>query len=114
MTSEVVESTAYGTEGHFPARNVLVLGETDAWVGCCCNYWLAEQEKTAGQGFTLRVDNCTRMIAGCQIKNKGEGSDSARATKGSHAKPRALSEGMSARRVGGAFLPIYLVFLFEN
>jgi len=80
-TPEVVESTAYGTGEHFPASNVLVLGEEDAWVGCCCNYWLAEQGKTTGQGFTLKIGKCPMLIAGCQIKNKGKGVDSARATK---------------------------------
>ena len=40
--------------------------------------------QTAGQGFTLKLDNCARMIAGCQIKNlgKGNGHNGEWATKG--------------------------------
>ena len=34
---------------------------------------MAEQGKTTGQGFTLKVDSCKRWIAGCKIKNKGKG-----------------------------------------
>ena len=33
----------------------------------------AETGKTAGQGFTIEVVSCKRMIAGFQIKNKGQG-----------------------------------------
>ena len=46
------------------------------------NYWLADLMETAGQGFTLKLDNCARMIDGCRIKNKGKGTDDAWATKG--------------------------------
>ena len=45
------------------------------------NFWLAQDKKTTGQGFTLKVDNCSRLIAGCQIKNKGEGMFGTRGTK---------------------------------
>ena len=30
----------------------------------------------------MKLDDCARMIAGCQIKNKGKGLDNNRATKG--------------------------------
>ena len=33
------------------------------------NYWLAKTGTTTGQGFTMRVDDCARMIAGVDIKN---------------------------------------------
>ena len=46
------------------------------------NYWLADLMETAGQGFTLKLDNCPRTIDGCRIKNKGKGTDDAWATKG--------------------------------
>ena len=69
----MVQSTAYSSS--FPASNVLILGELDAQVGNGkYNYWLAEGRNTTGQGFTLRLDDCTRLIAGCQIKNTGKGS----------------------------------------
>ena len=58
---------------YFPARNVLTLGEEDIFANGEANFWLAEVGKTTGQGFTLKLDNCPRMIAGCQIKNKGVG-----------------------------------------
>ena len=32
-------------------------------------YWLAEEGKTAGQGFTIKVDKCRRRISGCQLMN---------------------------------------------
>ena len=54
---------------YFPARNVLTLGEEDIFANGEANFWLAEVGKTTGQGFTLKLDNCARMIAGCQIKN---------------------------------------------
>ena len=79
----MVQSIAHSS-GDFPASNVLILGQEDVDVNGKCNYWLAEYQKTAGQGFTLKLDNCARMIAGCQIKNKnkGKGSNSHWATKG--------------------------------
>ena len=45
------------------------------------NFWLAEQGKTRGQGFTIKVDRCARRVQGFQIKNKGKGTDSGFATK---------------------------------
>ena len=69
LKPEIVQSTAY-TSNH-PASSVLILGEEDACMeDGKCNYWLAELGKTTVQGFTLRVDNCKRLIAGCQIKNR--------------------------------------------
>ena len=34
------------------------------------NFWLAEQGKTRGEGFTIKVDRCVRRVLGFQIKNK--------------------------------------------
>ena len=65
-------SSTQKNKGH-PASNVLICGEEDATVNSKRNYWLAEKEKTEGQGFTMKVDNCSRLIAGFKIKNKGEG-----------------------------------------
>ena len=42
-------------------------------------FWLALNE--TGQGFTIKVDNCERMVAGCQIKNMGMGAIYNRASK---------------------------------
>ena len=56
------------------ASNVLILGEVDEWqspANGLTNFWVAESGKTTGQGFTLRVDNCKRLIGGVQIKNMG-------------------------------------------
>ena len=80
MRPEVVQSTARASY-YYPASNVLILGEEDAWSGGKANYWLAESGKTTGQGFTLRLDACPRLIAGIQIMNLGKGSNYGRATK---------------------------------
>merc|ERR1711971_947631 len=77
---EVVHSTAYSS--HYPASNVLILGEEDAYLdNTKTNYWLAEFQKTTGQGFTMRLDACARSVAGIQIKNIGKGLNSHFATK---------------------------------
>ena len=77
---EVVQSTAFSST--FPASNILILGEEDDWMANGkTNFWLAEQEETSGQGFTLRLDACARLIAGCQIKNIGKGDTSGWAIK---------------------------------
>ena len=76
----VVDATEISSQ--FPANSVLVLGERDERVSSQkYNFWLAQTNKTEGQGFTIKLDTCARMIAGCQIKNKGEGSHSNKATK---------------------------------
>ena len=77
----MVQSTGFSSS-HYPASNVLILGQEDTLVNQRFNYWLGENNKTTGQGFTLKLDDCARMIAGCQIKNKGKGLDNNRATKG--------------------------------
>ena len=45
------------------------------------NFWLAEQGKTRGESFTIKVDRCVRRVKGFQIKNKGKGTDTGFATK---------------------------------
>ena len=45
------------------------------------NFWLAEQGKTRGESFTIKVDRCVRRVQGFQIKNKGKGTDTGFATK---------------------------------
>ena len=59
----------------FPASSVLILGEEDAEMAnsVIYNFWLAENGKTTGQGFTLKLDDCARLIVGCKIKNTGNG-----------------------------------------
>ena len=79
LKSEVVASTSY-RENDFPASNVLFLGDNPDPTQKS-NFWLAELKKTTGQGFTIKLDRCARMIAGCQIKNKGAGSRTGWATK---------------------------------
>ena len=63
----MVWSTDYTPE--YPARSVLILGERDEMLGDKYNYWSAQYQRKTGQGFTLKLDTCPRMIAGCQIKN---------------------------------------------
>ena len=76
----VVDATEFSSQ--FPASNVLVLGERDDLLSPQkSNFWLAELNKTVGQGFTIKLDTCARMIAGCQVKNKGAGSRTGWATK---------------------------------
>jgi len=80
LNPRVVQSTAY--DSRFPASSVLILGEEDAGMdNGKYNYWLAEFGKTTGQGFTIRLDDCPRIIAGCQIKNLGKGVGLGYATK---------------------------------
>ena len=70
LRPEVVESTQI-TKNH-QANNVLCFGEEDAHPNNKPNYWLAKKGETEDQGFTMKVDNCSRLIAGFKIKNKGE------------------------------------------
>ena len=74
LNPKVVASTAYKSLPQFHASNVFVLGENDAMVDGQANHWLAEARTTVDQGFTIKLANCTRLIAGCQIKNMGRGS----------------------------------------
>ena len=72
LKPEVVQSTSH--DDFSIASNVLILGEVDAWQSPSnglTNFWVAEKGKTDGQGFTLRLDTCERLIVGCQIKNMG-------------------------------------------
>lgn len=74
MNPEVVESTEHSF-GRNPASSLLIFGEEDALMdNGKNNYWAAEWQKTIGQGFTMKVDTCARLIAGCRIKNVGKGS----------------------------------------
>jgi len=60
--------------GYWPAYSVFILDETDKKLANGDhNYWLAQVGHTTGQGFTVMVDDCTRLIAGVQIKNLGNG-----------------------------------------
>ena len=77
LKPKVIQSTDF--DKRFPASSVLFLGETGD-MRENDNFWLAERFKTIGQGFTLKLDNCTRIITGCLIKNLGLGSGG-RATK---------------------------------
>ena len=77
----MVQSTSY-SDSNYPASSVLILGEEDELMdNVKYNYWLAEEGKTTGQGFTVKVDYCARWVAGCQIKNKGKGANPNWATK---------------------------------
>ena len=58
-----------------------LLGETDGWANGKTNYWAAELGKTTRQGFTMKLDDCVRLIAGVQIKNLGKGVYGVFATK---------------------------------
>jgi len=83
LKPEVVQSTSY-SQRLWPASNVLKLGE-DYFPNDTTrpNFWVANFESnkssqeftltTEHQGFTLRLDACSRMITGCQIKNTGNG-----------------------------------------
>ena len=62
----IVESTEYSS--NYPVENVQILGSED--VG---SPWLAQHNKTKGEGFTMRLDYCKRIIVGIQIKNTGKG-----------------------------------------
>ena len=69
LNPEVVQSTEL--HSNYQSSNVLILGEDGQPGNDKSNFWLAERAKTTGQGFTMKVDDCARMIAGCQIKNLG-------------------------------------------
>ena len=80
LKPEVVQSTAYNSI--FAASNVLIWDEEDASLGNWkTNFWVAEHEKIDGQGFTMKLDDCARLISGCQIKNTGKGMGNGYATK---------------------------------
>ena len=72
LNPEVVQSTEL--HSNYQSSNVLILGEDGQPGNDKSNFWLAERAKTIGQGFTMKVDDCARMIAGFQIKNLGNGS----------------------------------------
>ena len=77
----MVQSTD-GLDGNYPASSVLILGEEDAKMDDVkYNFWLAQHQATEGQGFTMKVDSCARLISGFQIKNKGKGENPWWATK---------------------------------
>ena len=62
MKPEVVQSTAYSSD--FPASSVLILGEEDGeMANGKYNFWLAEDGKTTGQSFTIKVDTCALACA---------------------------------------------------
>ena len=86
MKPEVVESTSYSSV--YPASSVLLLGEQDEVIfgSNFYNFWLAEQAgwSKTGQGFTLRVDTCIRLIEGCQVKNLGDDDDDDDDAMGEH------------------------------
>ena len=80
LNPEVVQSTSASVL--YPASSVLILAESDGVMSNGkANLWLAEVGKTTGQGFTIKLDACPRLIAGVQIKNQGKGSIRGRATK---------------------------------
>jgi len=80
LSPEVVHSTAYSS--FYPASSVLILGEEDGFLDNGeANFWMAKSHQTSGQGFTLRLHPCARLIAGCQIKNRGKGRGTGLATK---------------------------------
>ena len=83
LTPEVVQSTYWTYNSwSYPASSVLILGEEDTQLSNGeFNYWLADREKTTGEGFTMKVNDCPRVVAGFQIKNKGQGLDTGIATK---------------------------------
>ena len=53
----------------YPASNVLTLDEVDYENSCVSNYWMAKWKQTAGQGFTIKLDDCKRLVTGVQVKN---------------------------------------------
>ena len=57
----------WGTQlDEFPASNVLTFGEERQGRR---NYWLAEQGKTSGQGFVMKLGSCEQTVAGIRIQN---------------------------------------------
>ena len=87
--SRVVESTPPDPQ-LYPASSVLWLREEDDERGDgLYNFWLAQFRKTTGQGFTVKVDSCPRMIVGVQIKNKGKQSNNCNLSYGQCPDDRA-------------------------
>ena len=79
LRPKVVNSTDH-TNSH-QANNILCFGKVDAHPNNKPNYWLAKKGKTEDQGFIMKVDNCSRSVAGFWIKNKGRGAMNNWATK---------------------------------
>ena len=71
MKPEVVQSTDFSPL--YSASSIFETFKTD--------YWLAKHGKTVGQAFTMKVDDCKRVIVGCKIKNLGEGVNTGRLTR---------------------------------
>ena len=64
LKPEVISGTSHSKP--WPPSNVLVYDQSQKASG---NFWFAETGKTTGQGFILKVDNCTRVLIGIQIMN---------------------------------------------
>ena len=73
LKPEVVQSTDFSPL--YSAKSIFVLS------GDKTDYWLAKHRKTEGQGFTMQVDHCARVVLGCQIKNLGKGVNNGRITR---------------------------------
>ena len=73
LKPEVVQSTDFSPL--YSAKSIFVLS------GDKTDYWLAKHRKTEGQGFTMQVDHCPRVVVGCQIKNLGKGVNNGRITR---------------------------------
>jgi len=63
LKPEVIQGTQANWQ--YPAKNVLFLGEEDIffYANRTSNHWLAENYEKTGQGFTIRVDTCARLVS---------------------------------------------------
>ena len=74
LNQTITEHTVIASHpSNYGAENVLSMDDS--------KYWLAENGKTEGQGFTVSLGSCNIMVSGVFIKNTHHGEHGTRATK---------------------------------
>ena len=89
LEPEVLWGTSF-SERHL-AKNVLS-DEKEVSTQQEANFWLAEKEKTDGQGFVMKVANSKRKIVGVKIRNTFNAGKSLWAAKGFQIEGSLLKE----------------------
>ena len=104
LEPEVLWGTSF-SERHL-AKNVLS-DEKEVSTQQEANFWLAEKEKTDGQGFVMKVANSKRKIVGVKIRNTFNAGKSLWAAKGFQIEGSLLKEPdtLSQRTQGTTWTP---------
>ena len=104
LEPEVLWGTRF-SERHL-AKNVLS-DEKEVSTQQEANFWLAEKEKTDGQGFVMKVSNSKRKIVGVKIRNTFNAGKGLWAAKGFQIEGSLLKEPdtLSQRTHGTTWTP---------